>query len=249
MKPRFSIITVTYNAGDLLERTIASVLNQKSFNYEYIIVDGGSKDNTLDVIRRYEPHINRWISEPDTGIYDAMNKALGMVQGEYIHFLNAGDTFNSEEVLSRLEEITESRPDVVYGETAIVDGENRIVAMRRLKAPKQLTWRSFRNGMVVCHQSFLIKRKLAPQYNLRFKLSADFDWCIRGMKEAKRLVHADITIANFLEGGLSSARRKASLKERYEIMCLHYGVLSTAAFHVWFAFRFAWAKYVVGRVE
>ncbi|MGL5893430.1 MAG: glycosyltransferase, partial [Bacteroidales bacterium] len=94
--PRFSIITVTYNAGQLLERTIESVLAQTSFNYEYIILDGQSKDNTLEIIKKYEHHINKWISEPDNGIYDAMNKAIDIARGEYILFLNAGDTFHSE---------------------------------------------------------------------------------------------------------------------------------------------------------
>ncbi|MGL4412559.1 MAG: glycosyltransferase family 2 protein [Bacteroidales bacterium] len=247
--PRFSIITVTYNAGQLLERTIESVLAQTSFNYEYIILDGQSKDNTLEIIKKYEHHINKWISEPDNGIYDAMNKAIDIARGEYILFLNAGDTFHSESVLRTLEISTESRPDVIYGETAIVDSENNHVAMRRLKAPQTLTWRSFINGMLVCHQSFLIKREIATHYDLDYKLSADFDWCIRGLKSAKSITNSNITISNFMQGGVSTSRRKLSLKERFDIMTKHYGAIPTYLMHIWFAIRFAWAKYVIRQID
>ncbi|MGL4993465.1 MAG: glycosyltransferase family 2 protein [Bacteroidales bacterium] len=247
--PRFTIITVTYNAGQLLERTIKSVLAQTSFNYEYVIVDGASTDNTQEIIKSYSQHINRSISEPDKGIYDAMNKAIDISRGEYILFLNAGDTLHSDSVLRNLEITTESRPDIVYGETAIVDSDNNYVAMRRLKTPQRLTWRSFINGMLVCHQSFLIKREIATHYDLQYKLSSDFDWCIRGLKAAKSISNSNITISNFMQGGVSSSRRKRSLKERLEIMIKHYGKIPTYLMHIWFAIRFAWAKYVIGHIE
>lgn len=250
-QPTFSIITITYNASRWIERTILSVLSQTYPHIEYIIVDGASTDNTVDIIKQYAHGISHWISEPDKGLYDAMNKGLQMATGDYVWFINAGDTIYATDTVQRIVASLKkelSLPDVVYGETAIVDADSKLLGMRRLKAPKKLTWKSFRMGMLVCHQSFIAKRELAPLYDLQYRLVADYDWCIKCLQKARLIHNSHLTLSNYMEEGLSSINRKASLKERYKVMCHYYGTLSTTLLHGWFALRFYSAKWFKGRV-
>lgn len=250
MNPLFSIITVTYNAGDLLIPTMDSVSSQTCRDYEYVIVDGKSKDQTLQIIESRKDEVSAFISEPDKGIYDAMNKALQIARGEYILFMNAGDTFHSPETLSLIrEQIGDQRPDVIYGETAIVGEDGHFIGMRRLRTPETLTWKSFKQGMLVCHQSFMPKRILCEPYNLKYRYSADFDWCIRILKKSRQTLNTHLIISNFLEGGVSTSQRKKSLNERYEIMATYYGRIPTILRHIWFAIRFGFAKYITRKVN
>lgn len=237
--PKFSIITVTYNAGAVLEDTIQSVITQTYRNVEYIIVDGGSKDHTLDIINRYREHIHTLVSEPDKGLYDAMNKGIRLATGDYLCFLNAGDELHEDDTLQLMvHSITGTElPDVLYGETAIVDEEGHFLRMRRLSAPENLNWKSFKDGMLVCHQAFFPRRELAEPYDLRYRFSADFDWCIRIMKKARTLHNTHLTIIDYLDEGMTTQNRKASLKERFRIMAKHYGLISTVAHHAWFVLR------------
>lgn len=240
LTPKFSVITICYNAQATLEDTIQSVIAQTYHHVEYIIVDGASKDRTLSIINRYRDRITTVVSEPDKGLYDAMNKGLRLATGDYVCFLNAGDSFHEDDTLQQmvhtLRELTEL-PDVLYGETALVDAEGHFVRMRRLQAPEHLTWHSFRQGMLVCHQAFFAKRTLAEPYDLRYRFSADFDWCIRIMKKSKVLHNTHLTLIDYLEEGMTTRNHKASLHERFRIMAKHYGWLSTVAHHVWFVVR------------
>lgn len=237
--PKFSIITVTYNAGAVLEDTIQSVITQTYRNVEYIIVDGGSKDHTLDIINRYREHIHTLVSEPDKGLYDAMNKGIRLATGDYLCFLNAGDELHEDDTLQLMvHSITGTElPDVLYGETAIVDEEGHFLRMRRLSAPENLNWKSFKDGMLVCHQAFFPRRELAEPYDLRYRFSADFDWCIRIMKKSHTLHNTHLTLIDYLSEGMTTRNNRASLHERFRIMCRHYGYLSTLARHAWFALR------------
>ena len=240
LTPKFSVITVCYNAQATIEDTIQSVIAQTYHHVEYIIVDGASKDRTLSIINRYRDRIATVVSEPDKGLYDAMNKGLRLATGDYVCFLNAGDSFHEDDTLQQmvhtLRELTEL-PDVLYGETALVDAEGHFVRMRRLQAPEHLTWHSFRQGMLVCHQAFFAKRTLAEPYDLRYRFSADFDWCIRIMKKSKVLHNTHLTLIDYLEEGMTTRNHKASLHERFRIMAKHYGWLSTVAHHAWFVVR------------
>ena len=240
LTPKFSVITVCYNAQATLEDTIQSVIAQTYHHVEYIIVDGASKDRTLSIINRYRDRITTVVSEPDKGLYDAMNKGLRLATGDYVCFLNAGDSFHEDDTLQQmvhtLRELTEL-PDVLYGETALVDAEGHFVRMRRLQAPEHLTWHSFRQGMLVCHQAFFAKRTLAEPYDLRYRFSADFDWCIRIMRKSKVLHNTHLTLIDYLEEGMTTRNHKASLHERFRIMAKHYGWLSTVAHHAWFVVR------------
>ncbi len=239
--PRFSIITVTYNAEKALEETIQSIISQTYKDIEYIIVDGGSKDRTLSIIEKYKSHIAKVVSEPDKGLYDAMNKGLKMATGDYVCFLNAGDSLHEDETVTMMVKSIEKNqfPDIIYGETAIVDSKRHFMHMRRLSAPAKLNWKSFKNGMLVCHQAFFAKREIAidEPYNLKYRFSADFDWCIRVMKRAKSFHNSEITIVDYLNEGMTTQNHRASLLERFNIMCKHYGIISTILHHIWFMIR------------
>lgn len=245
-KPVFSVITVTYNAEEVLERTLKSVVAQTYQEIEYIIVDGCSTDRTLAIVASYKESVTKLCSEPDKGIYDAMNKGLQLATGDYVCFLNAGDTFYAAHTLTAMveslhlkQEAVTMLPDILYGETAIVDEKGDFLHMRRLKAPKVLSWKSFKQGMLVCHQSFFVKRTLAQSepYNLAYRFSADFDWTIRLLKRAEGIHYTALTLVNYLNEGTTTQNHKASLKERYYIMCFHYGVVSTLLYHAWFVVR------------
>lgn len=239
LTPTFSIITVTYNAEAVLEDTIQSVISQTYHRVEYIIVDGASKDGTLSIINKYKDRITKIISEPDKGLYDAMNKGIQMATGDYLCFLNAGDSFHEDDTLQQMVHtlMNNEFPDVLYGETELVNKEGHFIRMRRLSAPETLTWKSFKQGMLVCHQAFFAKYSLVEPYDLKYRFSADFDWCIRIMKKAHTLHHTRLTLIDYLEEGMTTQNRKASLKERFYIMCSHYGIISTIGHHIWFVLR------------
>ncbi len=234
-----TVITVTYNAEQTLERTLKSVKEQTYPAIQHLIVDGKSTDGTVDLIRRHEHDKMTWISEPDEGLYHAMNKAIDMTAGDYLCFLNAGDTFYEASTVEKLmgSFMEGQPPDILYGETAIVDDDGGFLHMRRLKAPKRLTWKSFKQGMLVCHQAFIVKRELAEPYDLSYRFSSDFDWCIRLMKKGRSILNTRLILINYLNEGLTTTHRKASLKERYRIMAKHYGHISTLLYHAWFVVR------------
>lgn len=242
LHPKFSIITVTFNAAETIEDTIQSVITQTYKNIEYIIIDGGSKDSTMDIVKKYSQHISCVISEPDNGLYDAMNKGIKVSTGDYLCFLNSGDCLHEDDTLLNIVHSIrgcQSLPDVIYGETEIVNSEGHFLRMRRLSTPEHLSWKSFRNGMLVCHQAFFAKRELAIEelYNLKYRFSADFDWCIRIMKKSKVLHNSHLTIIDYLNEGMTTRNHRASLKERFRIMCKHYGYISTVMYHIWFVMR------------
>ncbi|HET6224937.1 MAG TPA: glycosyltransferase family 2 protein [Bacteroidia bacterium] len=240
-QPKITIITVVFNAQALIEQTIQSVLQQTYPFIEYIIIDGASTDGTLQLIDRYKAQLAFISSEKDQGLYDAMNKGLKKATGEYVLFLNAGDVLNDADVLQAI--FTDGTPaDVYYGNTKIIDAAGSVLGERRLTPPEKLTWRSLKFGMCVSHQSFIPKRTLVEPYDLRYKLSSDIDWVIRVLKKANTIVNTHITISKFLEGGVSSKRRKKALIERFKIMVTHYGLLSTLFSHAYILVRYPFHK-------
>lgn len=252
---KFSIITVTYNAGQLFEKTARNVMEQTYPEVEHIIIDGASTDGTaqkaLDYKQANEEDIDCLhevvvISEPDRGLYDAMNKGLKKATGDYVLFLNAGDVLPTKDTLENIEATVgegETLPAVLYGETDIVDEDGNFIRHRRLTAPKKLTWRSFMRGMLVCHQAFYARTDIARQtsYNLEYRYSADVDWCIRIMKKAHQerlpMRNVGFVVVNFLAGGISKKNHRNSLKERFAVMRKHYGLLPTAFMHAFFILR------------
>ena len=260
---KFTVITITYNAAAVLQRTLQSVLSQTHEDVEHLIVDGASTDGTLPMAEHYKAesdasgcgHKVIIRSEPDDGIYHAMNKGLTQASGDYIIYMNAGDSFPQATTLEdiarrcRLNELPSGEwPAVLYGNTNIVDAEGRFLRPRHLQPPPKLTWRSFRQGMLVCHQAFYARTDIAKnlQYDTRYRYSADVDWCIRVMKEADRLAlplcNTGMVVANYLEEGETTRHHQESLRERYQVMCRHYGRVSTFFMHCWFALRQLWKK-------
>lgn len=193
--PVISVITVVYNSLSLIEKTISSILSQTYPNIEYIVIDGGSSDGTAEIIRVYEERISWWISEPDRGIYDAMNKGLAAATGDYVWFMNAGDRIYRDDTLEEIitgagsEPVREYgsfiRAKIYYGDTMIVDPQYREVGLRRLRPPEVLTWKSFKKGMLVCHQAIIVGREIAEPFDPQYRHSADFDWVVRALKKAQ----------------------------------------------------------------
>ena len=268
-------VTITYNAADVLKRTLDSVLRQDYRDIVHLIIDGASTDGTLQIVEDYIQRSNaadnghriQVTSEPDHGIYDAMNKGLRSLDGDYVCFLNAGDFLPASDTVSRIvsqgdgsfvtsADVTKEpspcdtkepspcdTPAVLYGDTDIVDSEGRFLHHRRLAPPEHLTWKSFRYGMLVCHQAFYARTDfaIATPYDLRYRYSADVDWCIRIMKAAAKenipLHNLHMVVANYTEEGQTTLHHRESLIERFRVMTRHYGWLSTIAMHVWFVFR------------
>lgn len=236
MQPRISIITICYNAASTITRTLRSVSAQTYPNIQYLIIDGASKDNTLELVRELAPEAEIY-SERDKGIYDAMNKGLDRATGDYVWYVNAGDALASPTTVEDLVRATctgDSLPDVLYGDTRLIDAEGHDLGLRRLRPPHQLDWRSFRSGMLVCHQAFVAKRSISPHYDLRYRFSADVDWCIRVLKEAKTTAFYPEPIALYLNEGTTTANHRASLIERFHVMRHHYGLVTTVLQHLRF---------------
>ncbi len=255
-----SIITITYQAARSLQRTLDSVSQQTYPRIEHLIVDGASTDGTLDIAYRYQQSSLYDVvvsSEPDKGLYDAMNKGLMRASGDYVVFLNAGDTLHAADTIQTVvhaatqagASFSADSPAVIYGDTAITDADGHFLHLRTHRPPEVLTWQSFKKGMLVCHQAFYVRLDIAKQfpYNLEYRHSADVDWCIRIMKEADRqklaLVNTHAVVADFEEGGDTTQHHRASLLERYRVMADHYGAVQTLLLHGWFVIRAVYFKF------
>ena len=213
---------------------------------EHLIIDGASKDETISMAETYKaqcPYEVVILSEPDKGLYDAMNKGLRLATGDYLVFLNAGDTLHAADTLETIVRSAQPLPGVLYGDTAITDEQGNFLHLRRLRPPKKLSWKSFRQGMLVCHQAFYALTDIAKNlpYDPRYRYSADVDWCIRVMKEAQKrqlpLVNTQAILADYQEEGQTTIHHRDSLKERFDVMRRHYGLFSTVMMHLWFAVR------------
>lgn len=206
---KVSVITVTYNAGPLLSRTLDSVVRQTYAEKELIVVDGQSTDGTLSVIRQYSTHIARWVSEPDGGIYDAMNKGVRMASGEWIIFMNAGDTFASDDVLSRIFSMSDADADIIYGDV-VKDGAVK-------SAPDHY---HIYHRMLFCHQSAFAKRQLllSTPFDTRHRLSADHKFFITQYLQGAHFRHIDLPVSIFDTGGISNSRRSAGLRDNMRVM-------------------------------
>jgi glycosyltransferase involved in cell wall biosynthesis len=209
--PLITVITAVLNGENTLERTIQSVIGQDYKNIEYIIIDGGSADGTLDIVKKYEHAIDYWISENDGGIYDAMNKGLEASSGEWIYFLGSDDCLVAHNVLNTIAQKLFSVPDnynIVYGDVAIVNFKKEILL--RIGEP----WtpkmeRRFRQKMCICHQGIFHRRELFAKnglYDKSYKISGDYELLLRELKINKPYYIGPQIIANVQEGGVSSSR-------------------------------------------
>lgn len=221
--PKISIITVVFNSKNYIEDTIKNILSQTYKNIEYIIIDGKSTDGTVEIIKSYQHEISLWISEPDKGLYDAMNKGIRLATGDYILFINSGDKLFD---ITTIEQVF-SKPiaDVYYGDTVIINTNDQEIGLRRLRPPEKLSFKSFRKGMLVCHQSFIARRELVPNFNLNYRFAADYDWTIQILKNSQLIINTSLIISKFLEGGQTSRTVYKGLLERFMIMKKHYGLI------------------------
>lgn len=230
--PLISIITITYNAEKELPRTIASILEQNFDDFEHLVIDGASSDRTLEIARR-NPDA-RIISERDRGLYDAMNKGLKNARGKYVLFLNAGDTFRNSEILSRYAAEAKKGYDIIYSDTMVVDADGKDLQPRHYSVPDLLTFESFSRGMLICHQAFMVKKEIAPTYDLQYRFSADYDWTIRCIKntEPNKCINLKVVGINYLSDGMTDKNKFKSLKERYHVMASHYGTVAAIKRHI-----------------
>lgn len=235
--PLISIVTITYNASATIEPTLVSVASQTFTDFEHIVVDGASSDETLAIARRFADV--RILSERDNGLYDAMNKGIALAKGKYLLFLNAGDTFHNDKVLEIYAERAMKGDDIIYGDTVIVDSQRHIIGKRHLTAPVSLTFDSFSKGMLICHQAFMVRKEIAPQYDLKYRFSADYDWTVKCIQRAdsRKCTNLNVIAIDYLSDGLTDKNKYKSLRERYHIMSEHYGKTRTFFNHIGFVFR------------
>jgi glycosyltransferase involved in cell wall biosynthesis len=216
-KPLITVVTVVYNGEKDLGQTIQSVINQSYDNVEYIIVDGGSSDKTVDIIKQYEDQIDYWVSEKDSGIYDAMNKATSLATGEWINFMNAGDKFHSAMTIKTLfEQISPKDIDILYGD--VVNVYSSSYRVNRISKKIEL----FYQGLPFSHQSAFVKTKLLKEkpFNLRYKICADYDMFYKLYMEDKKFKYINNIIADCDMFGTSTNYFK-SFKEKKIVSFSH----------------------------
>ncbi len=214
IKPRISIVTVCRNASSSIEFTIKSVLNQTYSNYEYYIIDGDSQDDTLNIIRSYVNLFQKkniffnFISEKDTGMYNAMNKAAFFLAGEWVIFMNAGDEFYDENVLSDIFRLDFSECDFVYGDVLVTENS-------RYKKAYVGTISDIQDQSPICHQGSMIKLDVLKEYlfDESYILAADYDLMLRLNRDSKVFKKIDCIFAIFKLGGVSSKQNIKYLRE------------------------------------
>lgn len=227
LAPLVTIVTVVYNAESFLEKTIQSVLSQTYSNIEYLIIDGGSKDGTLDIIKRYETSIDRWISEPDKGIYDAMNKGIKLASdGGYITFLNAGDFYCNERVVEELFSNLYDSFDVVYGDTLVIESEDSVDYIYA-EAKDFTADNLFRfSTAVVCHQAIFVKKSRCPLYNSKLKFKGELNWYFDLVDKNANLAykHKRMPVVYYTLGGFGDKYYWRNNLERIKVLVTRYGI-------------------------
>lgn len=208
---KVSIITVSYNAASSIEKTILSIINQTYTNIEFIIVDGGSTDGTLDIIKKYDKSITHWITEPDKGIYDAMNKGVGKAKGEWISFMNAGDTFYTSKTIENISPLLNKDTDVVYGAVNMVYETFNVIEKGGEKPSKN-------KPMPFNHQSSFVRREILvkQKFNTSFRYAADYNF-FNTIYPFAKYIRSDEVIATYMVDGISSQNAIEVNKERIRI--------------------------------
>ena len=214
-RPLISIITVVFNGEHFLEETIKSVIYQSYFNFEYIIIDGGSTDGTLEIILKYEHLLDYWVSERDQGIYDAMNKGIELATGDWINFMNAGDWFITDSVLfSFFQDKSYSCTQILYGNHEVRDPSGKRL-IKKAGHEKNL-WR----GSQFCHQAVFVNAKYHKinKFNDETKIVADFEFFYWAYKNKAKFIKTDVVVVSYAAGGISDKRRVRSLIDRWGVV-------------------------------
>jgi glycosyltransferase involved in cell wall biosynthesis len=245
-----SIITVVYNNLEGLKKTYESIRSQTGQDFEWLVIDGASKDGTVEWLHEISKSFSPLVfhSEKDKGLYDAMNKGLTKAKGDFVWFMNSSDLLFDNHVIEKL--ITFRKADVIYGETMFVDNNGNEIGIRSevstRRLPKQMTRKDMLFGMVVSHQSILVRKNIARYYDLNYRCSADIDWVIDALTKANTISNCNYIVSRYLVGGFSAQHMKMSWKERFDIYKKHYGLLTTLYAHVWIVIKYIWLRFVKG---
>lgn len=234
--PKISVITVCFNAAETLERTVQSVLSQTYDNFEYIIVDGKSTDGTLQIIDKYRKNITRFISEKDNGIYDAMNKGLGMATGAVIGILNADD-FYEPETLQLIAAHYQQGRNIYHGHLQHIDQNGK--AMHVNPAPKNL--KQLRRGMIVNHPTVFVNREVYAElggFSTDYRIASDWNFILKAYLAGVNFIRVDAVLSNFTHGGVSSSISDTYLKELHAIRKERGVVKSVDFFYLYDLVRF-----------
>ncbi len=210
---KISVVTVCYNAVESIEETILSVLDQTYPDVEYIIIDGGSKDGTVDIIKKYANRLAYWITEPDKGIYDAMNKGINIATGDYINFMNAGDRFSQFNILDSFSELVSKDADVIYGDV-IIKYKGKFLRRKPLHLNKFISTQPF------CHQSSFVKLQLLKKclFDTSLRIAADYNFFYRCYSEQKSFQYVPIAISIYdSTNGVSTDSLPELMNEKFKI--------------------------------
>jgi glycosyltransferase involved in cell wall biosynthesis len=217
---KISLITVAYNSAETIEETILSVLSQKDVDLEYIIIDGGSKDATLEIIQKYSSKIDVFLSEKDEGIYDAMNKGIGLASGDVIGILNSDDVFASTSILAEVSKVfLDKTVDALYGDLLYVERYD-LSSVKRTWISGEYKKDAFKRGWMPPHPTFYVRRSIYEHFglfNLSFSSAADYEIMLRFVhKHQIKLAYLPMIMVKMRQGGLSNSSLKNRLKANRE---------------------------------
>ncbi len=220
--PTLSIITVIYNDCAGLKETYASIQSQQFTDYEWIVIDGGSNDGSAAFLTQHDDQIAYWISEADNGIYDAMNKGLAHATGNWVTFMNAGDSYVSPEALNTVFSRSLDHVSFIYTDMFLLNASGKHV--RKIPA-ERLTYNSITKGMIACHQGMLIRRDSCPTYDISFRYQGDLNWTMQILKQLKpeQVLYIPVTLVYFKSGGFSDHTIGQQLREHLYLIVSRYG--------------------------
>lgn len=219
MKPKISIITVTYNSAKTLERTIKSVIEQGIDDLEYIIVDGGSTDGTLDIIKKYEYFISRWISEKDNGVYDAMNKGIRLATGEWVHLVNSDDYYENSDVLKTVAPILQNPEECFYSFSMYQESKGKRNKYSWDGSVNKLWYSAY-----LPHPTMFVSKYIYDKFGLydtAFHIAADHDMILRLIRAGIKPVYYDIVASVMTIGGLSMTQQSRAFSEFRDVIIKH----------------------------
>jgi glycosyltransferase involved in cell wall biosynthesis len=232
MNLKISIITVVYNAEKFIEETINSVISQSYENIEFLIVDGKSTDKTLEIIDKYRNDISAVISESDSGIYDAMNKGMGLASGDFVTFLNAGDSYVDKETVKNIFEKVGDDIDVVYGDYIAILNDKEVYKKARPFIRESLYKYV---TATVCHQAIFVKREISPNYNLSYILKGELDWYFNILKAKPiKFEYISVPVVFYKRGGVGEQKYFLNLKEIMGVIYKNGGVFGLLKAHRFF---------------
>jgi len=252
MEDIVSIITIVLNGEQYIEQTINSVLNQKNVKIEYIVIDGGSKDGTLQKIEKYKNSIDILISEPDNGIYDAINKGVKLANGSLIGIIHCGDFYEPDTLSLVYREFQRTSADVIYGDVKIIEPYSNYAFTHYSRANHNLLKKNFS----IFHPSTFIKRDCYIRnglYNTNYRICADYEFILQLFLKNLNFQYVPVVIANFRSGGISGTKPKLLFKENFQIRKELLGtikaliyIITTIPIHLFFTLRKFFIEFAIG---